>query len=185
MGEGVGEGVFRTRTGESELFGKLKVGRASLGEEKEGLEGWQQILSMLPACAERVKGRQQGCEVRATTTLALTHCCCSQTETGTESAAGRRARNAGGRARWAVLLRRLSHTRAQTSTPRSQHHQIARLFWACARPTPQLSIRVTGFARAAIRLTTAWRDCLVPKLERGSPKVEQAAVGRVLVLLLV
>jgi hypothetical protein len=33
VGEGVGEGVFRTRTGESELFGKLKVGRASLGEE--------------------------------------------------------------------------------------------------------------------------------------------------------
>lgn len=40
-GRVMGEGVFRTRAGESELFGKLKVGRASLGEESEGLEGWQ------------------------------------------------------------------------------------------------------------------------------------------------
>lgn len=176
--------------------GRGQASQSYLGSSRLGARVWGRrrkvwrVGSRYYQCCrrvQRVKGRQQGCEVRATTTLALTAagCCCSQTGTGTESAAGRRARNAGGRARWAVLLRRLSHTRAQTSTPRSQHHQIARLFWACARPTPQLSIRVTGFARAAIRLTTAWRDCLVPKLERGSPKVEQAAVGRVLVLLLV
>lgn len=73
VGEGVGEGVFRTRTGESELFGKLKVGRASLGEEKEGLEGWQQILSMLPACAES-EGSPAGLRGQSDDNFG-THCC--------------------------------------------------------------------------------------------------------------
>ena len=80
-----------------------------------------------------------------------------------------------------------THLRAQTQATTRLRRQAApsrRLFWACARPTPQLSIRVIGFARAAIRLTRpqtlaqsrrsqAWQTC---------PKVEQAAVGRVLVL---
>ena len=35
-GESEGSCVFRSRAGESELWAKLKVGRASLGEEREG-----------------------------------------------------------------------------------------------------------------------------------------------------
>jgi len=48
--ESVSSSVFRTRAGESELFGKLKVGRASLGEEREGLEGCAIIINAAGVC---------------------------------------------------------------------------------------------------------------------------------------
>ena len=54
----MGEGVFRMRAGESELSGKLKVGRASLGEEVEGLEGWQIIINAAGVCRVAQAGRQ-------------------------------------------------------------------------------------------------------------------------------
>ena len=56
----MGEDVFRTRAGESELSGKLKVGRASLGEEVEGLEGWQIIINAAGVCSVAQAGRQAG-----------------------------------------------------------------------------------------------------------------------------
>ena len=56
----MGEDVFRTRAGESEISGKLKVGRASLGEEVEGLEGWQIIINAAGVCRVAQAGRQAG-----------------------------------------------------------------------------------------------------------------------------
>ena len=87
------------------------------------------------------------------------------------AAAGACARDAGGRWRRGSSSKRLppAHRRPRPLPPLAHLHQHQptqaasnrRLFWACARLTPQLSIRVTGFARAAIRVLSA------------CPKVEQ------------
>ena len=64
--ESVSSSVFRTRAGESELFGKLKVGRASLGEEVEGLEGCGRcdadIINACSRCLQQQQQQQQQCD---------------------------------------------------------------------------------------------------------------------------
>lgn len=169
----MGEDVFRTRAGESELSGKLKVGRASLGEEVEGLEGWQIIINAAGVCRVAQAGRQaQALGHLGTRSLAVGGEGLSQGLSGlswlvarefgrlaVESAAGRRAHGLPAGAGGQFCEDTLPCTDALP--------QNRRLFWACARLTPQLSIRVTGFARAAIRLTT-------PASEGTSPEQSQA-----------
>lgn len=60
--------------------------------------------------------------------------------------------------------RALAGSSAKTQLPCTDAlPRISPPLWACARLTPQLSIRVTGFARAAIRLTTLASDGASPE----------------------
>ena len=145
--ESVSSSVFRTRAGESELFGKLKVGRASLGEEREGLEGCAIIINAAGVC------RAQASEGHTSSTSTALGRRSSQRRAGahgTPAGAG-----------WQFCEDTPVHRQAASNR---------RLFWACARLTPQLSIRVTGFACTAIRLTNS---CLASS-EGASRRQSQA-----------
>jgi hypothetical protein len=111
--------IFRTRAGESELWWKLKVERASLGEEREGSTGgrYYQCCLWLASSAERAGTSQR----RA----AWAH----GASAGSQRFCSHRAAGTTGTSDWSI-----------------------RRPWHRGRfgPTPQLSIRVTAFARTAI-----------------------------------
>jgi len=91
-----GRAVFRTRAGESELSGKLKVGRASLGEEREGSRV-ADIINAAVVCRAQARHRVSGGQRRTERQRALAGD--SAKTLGTDSQRHREHRGLFGRAR--------------------------------------------------------------------------------------